>query len=122
MRDVDAARAAFAAHPELEIVELHVCDLDSIAAGTERAHAFAGGALACVVPNAGYAVIGAAEDVDLTLCGAMFETNLFGNVTVVQHVPPAMREARRGVVICTSSIGARLANPLLGMNDRASTG
>jgi len=115
VRDVDAARAAFAAHPQLEIVELDVCDPDSIAAGTERAHAFAGGALACVVPNAGYAVMGAAEDVDLDVVRRMFETNLFGNVTVVQHVLPAMREARRGVVICTSSIGARLANPLLGM-------
>jgi NAD(P)-dependent dehydrogenase (short-subunit alcohol dehydrogenase family) len=115
VRDVAVARAAFAAHPRLEIVELDVCDHDSIAAGTAQAHAFAGGALACVVPNAGYAVMGAAEDVDLDVVRRMFETNLFGNVAVVQHVLPAMREARRGVVVCTSSIGARLANPLLGM-------
>jgi len=115
VRNVDAARAAFAVHPRLTIVELDVCDADSIAAGTAAAQRVAGGPLGCVVPNAGYAVMGAAEDVDLDAVRRMFETNLFGNVAVVQHVLPAMREARRGVVICTSSIGARLANPLLGM-------
>ena len=115
VRDVDAARAAFATHPALTIVELDVGEGASIAAGAEAAQRVAGGALACVVPNAGYAVMGAAEDVDLDVVRCMFETNLFGNAAVVKHVLPAMREARRGVVICTSSIGARLANPLLGM-------
>ncbi len=115
VRDVDAARAAYAAHPQLTIVALDVCDADSVAAGAAVAQRVAGGALACVVANAGYAVMGAAEDVDLDVVRRMFETNLFGNVAVVQHVLPAMREARRGAVICTSSIGARLANPLLGM-------
>jgi NAD(P)-dependent dehydrogenase (short-subunit alcohol dehydrogenase family) len=115
VRDVAAARAAFAAHRNLTIVELDVCQAESIADGTAAAMRIAGGAVACVVPNAGYAVMGAAEDVDLDVVRRMFETNLFGNAAVVQHVLPAMREARHGVVICTSSIGARLANPLLGM-------
>ncbi len=115
VRDVDAARVAFAANPNLTLVELDVCDAGAIADATATAQRVAGGALGCVVPNAGYAVMGASEDVDLDAVRRMFETNLFGNVAIVQHVLPAMREAGRGVVVCTSSIGARLANPLLGM-------
>jgi len=115
VRDVDAARAAFAPHPQLSIVELDVCDAGSILDGTAAAMRIAGGPLASVVPNAGCAVMGSSEDVDLDVVRRMFETNLFGNAAVVQHVLPAMREAGSGVIVCTSSIGARLANPLLGM-------
>lgn len=115
VRDVDAARAAYSPHPRLTITELELGDAASIARGTAVATEVAGGALACVVPNAGYAVLGAAEDVDLDVARRMFEVNLFGNAAVVQHVLPAMREAGSGAIVCTSSIGARLANPLLGM-------
>jgi NAD(P)-dependent dehydrogenase (short-subunit alcohol dehydrogenase family) len=115
VRDVAAARSAYTPHPRLTIVELDVGDSASIAAGTAAAHEVAGGALSCVVPNAGYAVMGSSEDVDLDVVRRMFEVNLFGNVDVIQHALPAMREAGRGVIVCTSSIGARLSNPLLGM-------
>jgi NAD(P)-dependent dehydrogenase (short-subunit alcohol dehydrogenase family) len=115
VRNVDAARAAFVTHPNLSIVELDVCDAASIAEGTAAALRIAGGPLGGLVPNAGYAVMGSSEDVDLDAVRRMFETNLFGNVAVVQHVLPGMREAGSGVIVCTSSIGARLANPLLGM-------
>lgn len=115
VRDVAAATDAFAAHPGLSIVELDVCDAASVADATAAAHRIAGGPLAALVPNAGYAVMGAAEDVDLDVVRRMFETNLFGAAAVVEEVLPAMREAGRGVIVCTSSIGARLANPLLGM-------
>ena len=53
VRDVDAARAAFAAHPNLTVVELDVCDAGAIAEATATAQRVAGGALGCVVPNAG---------------------------------------------------------------------
>jgi NAD(P)-dependent dehydrogenase (short-subunit alcohol dehydrogenase family) len=115
VRDVEAAQSVFGTHPRLAIVPLDLLDPASIDAGTAAAQEWAGGPLACVVPNAGYAVMGASEDVDLDVVRRMFEVNLFGNAAVVQHVLPAMREAGRGVVVCTSSIGARLANPMLGM-------
>lgn len=115
VRDVAAARSAYAPHPRLTIVELDVGDSESIAAGTAAAQDVAGEALSCVVPNAGYAVMGASEDVDLDVVRRMFEVNLFGNVAVVQDLLPAMRDAGRGSIVCTSSIGARLSNPLLGM-------
>jgi NAD(P)-dependent dehydrogenase (short-subunit alcohol dehydrogenase family) len=53
--------------------------------------------------------------VDLDEVRAMFETNLFGAVAVLQHALPPMREAGGGVVVLVSSIGARISNPLLGM-------
>ncbi len=115
VRDVDAAQAAFAPHPNLAIVHLDVCDALSIASGTAAARQFADAPLAAVVPNAGYAVMGSSEDTDLDVVRQMFETNLFGNAAVMQHVLPEMRASGQGVIVCTSSIGARLANPLLGM-------
>lgn len=115
VRDPDAARAALPASGDLKIVRLDVTDDAGIPGAVAEAEAFAGGALACVVPNAGYAVMGSSEDVDLGEVRRMFETNLFGNAAVVQRALPAMREAGRGKVVCVSSIGARLSNPLLGM-------
>ena len=47
--------------------------------------------------NAGYAVLGAVEDVDLDEVRAMFETNLFGAAAVLQQALPPMREAGGGV-------------------------
>ncbi|MCC6831293.1 MAG: SDR family NAD(P)-dependent oxidoreductase [Thermoleophilia bacterium] len=115
VRDPDAARAALPADDRLKIIRLDVTDAGAVPDAVAEAEEFAGGPLACVVPNAGYALMGAAEDVDLAEARRMFETNLFGNVDVVQRCLPAMREAGRGSVICVSSIGARVTHPLLSM-------
>ena len=115
VRDVTAARGAYADRPELRIVRLDATDPASVAEGVAAAHEHAGGALGCVVSNAGYAVLGAVEDVDLDEVRAMFETNLFGAAAVLQRVLPPMREAGGGVVVFVSSIGARITNPLLGL-------
>lgn len=115
VRDVEAARAAFAGVPGVEIVAMDVTDAGAVAAGVARAQEVAGGALDCVVSNAGYAVMGAVEDADLDEVRAMFETNFVGAARVLQAAVPAMREARRGSVVVVSSVGARMSNPLVGM-------
>jgi NAD(P)-dependent dehydrogenase (short-subunit alcohol dehydrogenase family) len=115
VRDVARAQAEYAPHPQLSIVHLDVTDRASIATGVAAAHTVAGGALGCLVNNAGYAVLGAAEDVDMDVVRQMFETNLFGAVEVTQAALPAMREAGAGVIVNVSSIGAQVTNPLLGM-------
>ena len=115
VRDVERARAEYAPHPQLSIVHLDVTDRAAIAGGVAAAHDVAGEALDCLVNNAGYAVLGAAEDVDMDVVRQMFETNLFGAMEVTQAVLPAMREAARGIIINVSSIGAQVTNPLLGM-------
>lgn len=114
VRDLEAAEAAYAGR-DVAIVRLDVTDPASVAEGVGAAEEHAGGALGCLVSNAGYAVLGAVEDVDLDEVRAMFETNLFGAAAVVQRVVPGMREAGGGAVIFISSIGARISNPLVGM-------
>ena len=114
VRDLAAADEAHAGR-DIALVHLDVTDPTSVAEGVAAAEAHAGGALACLVSNAGYAVLGAVEDADLDEVRAMFETNFFGAAAVVQRVLPAMREAGGGSVVFISSIGARISNPLVGM-------
>lgn len=115
VRDVAAARADLPADPRLAVVRLDVTDAEQVRAGVAEAERLAEGALGAVVNNAGWALMGAVEDVDLARARDMFETNFFGAAAVLQAALPAMREARAGVVVGVSSIGARISNPLLGM-------
>jgi NAD(P)-dependent dehydrogenase (short-subunit alcohol dehydrogenase family) len=115
VRDTAAAEEAFAGRGHVRVVHLDVLDPESARSAVAEAERFAGGALACVVSNAGYAVLGAVEDADMDEVRRMFETNFFGAAAVLQAALPAMREARGGSVVIVSSIGARISNPLLGM-------
>ncbi len=115
VRDLDAARAAYAGLPDVHLVHCDVTEAASVAAAVAEAERLAGGALDALVGNAGYAVLGAVEDVDLDEVRAMFETNFIGAVAVVQAALPAMRARGTGTIVFTSSIGARISNPLVGM-------
>jgi NAD(P)-dependent dehydrogenase (short-subunit alcohol dehydrogenase family) len=114
VRDLAAAEEAYAG-TGVHVVRLDVADPASVAEGVAAAEEHAGGAPACLVSNAAYGVLGAVEEADLAEVRAMFETNLFGAAAVLQRVVPAMRAAGGGAVVFVSSIGARMANPLLGM-------
>lgn len=115
VRDVARARQDYPDHDALAIVALDVTDVRQVADGVAAALDHGGGGIDCLVNNAGYAVVGATEDVDLDEVRRMFETNLFGAAAVTQRVLPAMRAAGTGSVVNITSIGARLAHPLLGM-------
>ena len=115
VRDLERAVADFAGRPGIAVVHLDVTDPTSVRAAVAEAQRRAGGAIDCLVSNAGYAVLGAIEDADLDEVRAMFETNFFGAAAVVQAAVPAMRAAGRGAVIFVSSVGARFSNPLVGM-------
>lgn len=115
VRDVDAAASAYAGLPGVHVVALDVTDHGAVAAAVAEAERRAGGAVDALVCNAGYAVLGAVEDVDLGEVRTMLETNFIGAVAVIQAALPAMRQRGSGAVVVTSSIGARLSNPLLGM-------
>lgn len=95
-------------------MRLDVTDGASVRSGVAAAQEHAGGALDAVVSNAGYALLGAVEDVAMDEVRAVFETNTFGALAVVQAVLPAMREAGGGTVVFVSTIGANLPTPLLG--------
>jgi len=114
VRDLQAASALLGVHPNLRVVELDVTDGAEVRSGVAEAERFAGGALDAVVSNAGYALLGAVEDVDLDEVRAVLETNALGALAVVQAALPAMREAGRGTAVFVSTLGAGLPVPLLG--------
>jgi NAD(P)-dependent dehydrogenase (short-subunit alcohol dehydrogenase family) len=110
MRDPLAADA-----PDLHVVRLDVTDAVSVRDAVGAAHEIAGGPLDCVVCNAGWALFGAVEDVDLDAARSAFETNLFGAVAVLQEALPPMRRAGAGVVVGVSTLSGRIPIPLFGM-------
>lgn len=122
VRDVPSAIERFGAREGLLAVRMDVRDDDEVRAGVAEAEELAGGALTCVVLNAGHAVLGAHEETDLDVVRDMFETNLFGAARVTQAALPAMRAAGRGVMVFVSSIGARMPIPLLGFYQASKAG
>ena len=93
----------------LRTVKLDVTDSASIAA----ARAELGDApLAGLVNNAGVAVAAPLEFLPLDLLRHQLEVNLVGQVAVTQQFLPALRAAR-GRIVNVSSIGGRVALPLL---------
>jgi NAD(P)-dependent dehydrogenase (short-subunit alcohol dehydrogenase family) len=101
--------------PAVHVVHLDVTDPDSVRTGVGAAEHAAGGGLTCLVNNAGWALVGAIEDVDLDVARRQFETNLFGAVAVLQAALPGMLRAGGGVVVSVSTLSGRIPLPLFGM-------
>jgi NAD(P)-dependent dehydrogenase (short-subunit alcohol dehydrogenase family) len=69
--------------------------------------------LAGLVNNAGIAVAAPVEFLPIEMLRRQLEVNLIGQVAVTQALLPALRRAR-GRIVNVSSIGGRVALPLLG--------
>jgi NAD(P)-dependent dehydrogenase (short-subunit alcohol dehydrogenase family) len=65
-----------------------------------------------VVNNAGYALVGALEDLSMDEIKAQFETNVFGAIRIMKAVLPIMRIQQGGTIVNVSSMGGRVALPL----------
>lgn len=72
------------------------------------------GRLDVLVNNAGLALPGAVEDVDLDQVRHQFEVNTFASLGWMQLVGPVMREQRQGRIINMSSVSGRMSLPSLG--------
>ncbi len=106
-KDEDAERLG---RSGIRSVRLDVTDADQIAA--VRAE-LGEGALAGLVNNAGIAIAAPLEFLPVEQLRHQLEINLIGQVAVTQALLPALRRAR-GRVVNISSIGGRVALPLLG--------
>ena len=105
--DEDAERLGAAG---LRTVRLDVTDSDSIAAARAE---LGDGPLFGLVNNAGIAVAAPIEFLPLDQLRHQLEINLVGQVAVTQRFLPALR-AGRGRIVNVSSIGGRVALPLVG--------
>ncbi|HLE71341.1 MAG TPA: SDR family oxidoreductase [Vicinamibacteria bacterium] len=101
--------------PGTSPVILDVTDADSIGAASEAvSRALGDEALAGLVNNAGIAVSGPLEFLEMSEIRRQFEVNLFGQVAVTQAFLPLLRRAGRGRIVNMSSISGKITAPLLG--------
>lgn len=69
------------------------------------------GGIDVVVNNAGYGLVGAAEEIDAHEYRPMFEVNFFGLVEVTRAALAGMRSRRRGHIINLSSLAGFVGGP-----------
>jgi NAD(P)-dependent dehydrogenase (short-subunit alcohol dehydrogenase family) len=107
---LDQAAAAAGVAAQLDIRALDVTHFDSLPGFVDavvRDH----GRLDVLVNNAGFAVAGFAEDIQLDELRRQFDTNFFGAVAMTKAVLPAMRRQRSGHIIQISSISGLHGSP-----------
>src|SRR5690349_16010834 len=74
----------------------------------------AAGAVDVLVNNAGWEISAPVEVGPIDVVRAMFETNYFGALRMVQAVVPQMRERGAGVIVNVTSLAGRVAPPMGG--------
>ena len=91
---------------------LDVTDADQVARAVQQAHGHFG-RLDVVLNNAGYTLIGTTEEASEADVRALFDTNYFGMLRVIQAALPLLREQCSGHIIGVSS-GTGIVAVLIG--------
>lgn len=108
-----------ARHPDaLRVLPLDVRDRDAVRATVTTAIACFG-RLDVVVNNAGYGLVGTAEEVTEAEAREALDTNFLGALWVTQAVLPHLRERGTGHVVQISTVGGVGAMPTFGLYNAA---
>jgi NAD(P)-dependent dehydrogenase (short-subunit alcohol dehydrogenase family) len=94
----------------LWVASLDVTDTDAIRHVTGRAFAELG-RIDVVVSNAGYGLVGAAEEVSDEQIRQQIDTNLIGSIQVIRAVLPHLRAQGGGRILQVSSEGGQITYP-----------
>ena len=94
----------------LWLAELDVSDMPAIRPVVDRAYA-ALGRIEVVVSNAGYGLMGAAEELTDTQVRHQIDTNLVGSIQLIRAALPHLRAQGGGRILQLSSMGGQVAFP-----------
>jgi NAD(P)-dependent dehydrogenase (short-subunit alcohol dehydrogenase family) len=97
---------------DLDVADKLRLDVDDDA--SVRDAVAAAGAVDVLVNNAGWEISAPVEFGPIDVVRAMFETNYFGALRMVQAVVPQMRERGAGVIVNVTSLAGRVAPPMGG--------
>jgi len=101
---------ALGEHPHLFAVKLDVTnEQEAIQVAKESIHRFS--RIDVLVNNAGYGLLGAVEESGDQEIKDLFNTNVFGLLSVIRAVTPYMRKQASGHIINISSIGGYASYP-----------
>jgi NAD(P)-dependent dehydrogenase (short-subunit alcohol dehydrogenase family) len=120
MRNLPRKEATeLAAAAEAEKLDIHILALDvtsdaQVAKAVAQAEKIAGGALDVLVNNAGVGYAGPIELQDMKATQLIFDTNVYGPHRMARAVLPAMRKAKRGLIVNISSQLGRVIVPSAG--------
>jgi NADP-dependent 3-hydroxy acid dehydrogenase YdfG len=94
-------------------LELDVTNHDQVKSTVAQAHAHFG-RLDIVLNNAGYSLVGTIEEASAAEIKAMYDTNIFGPVAVIQAALPLLRAQGGGHILGTSSNLGHVTLPVIG--------
>jgi NADP-dependent 3-hydroxy acid dehydrogenase YdfG len=94
-------------------LELDVTKPDQVKAAVAQAYDCFG-RLDIVLNNAGYSLVGTIEEASADEVRALYDTNIFGTLSVIRAVLPMLRKQGGGHILGTSSGLGHVAMPLIG--------
>src|ERR1700761_5955864 len=94
-------------------LELDVTKPDQVKTAVTQAHAHFG-KLDIVLNNAGYSLVGTIEETAADDVRALYETNIFGTLAVIQAALPLLRKQGYGHILGTSSGVGHVTLPVIG--------
>ncbi len=94
-------------------LELDVTRPDQVRSAVAQAHAHFG-RLDIVLNNAGYSLVGTIEEASANDVRALYETNIFGTLSVIQAALPLLRKQGGGHILGVSSGLGHVTMPVIG--------